>query len=194
MTSKLLIAGHFATASLLFLTALLVACQASLPTPPISPTASPTGFPSAPASIASPQASSPSGSEPTFAKVQQIMTESCMPCHNRQSLPMVIERVKQASFTQISGQSRLRLLTELEQLKQLMEKGLPISFDSQEELHKFFDAEPGTLFLMVEKGVMPPAWSAELMQQINWPGYQALTIENRIELLKYAKSYTKQQQ
>lgn len=175
--------------SLLLLAGLLVACQGSQVSLSISqPSASPQLSPTS-SSQPNPQISQSTDSNSDFLKVQQMMVASCLPCHDHQTLPTVIERVKQANFNQIEGLTRLRLLAELEELEHLMQNGLTLSFTNQEELHRFFVAEPGTLYLMLEKGKMPPAWAAELFKQINWPGYQTLTIENRIELLKYAKSF-----
>lgn len=125
-----------------------------------------------------------------FAKIQKIITSSCMPCHNRQNLPVVISRVEKAGFKDIDGDTRQRILGELGELEQYMKDGMPISFTGKEEVHKFFNATPGEFYMMLEKGLMPPPWAPELMKQIEWAGYQKLTIENRLELLKYAKPYT----
>ncbi len=125
-----------------------------------------------------------------FAEVQKILLSSCMPCHNRQNLPVVIDRVKKASFKDIDGDTRLRILGELEELEQYMKDGMPISFTGKEEVHKFFNATPGEFYMMLEKGLMPPPWAPELMKQIEWPSYQKITIEKRLTLLKYAKPYT----
>lgn len=182
MSHQLPHAGQWVWIGLILGTGLLFSCQADIPKSKLPET-----------QTALPSASIPAIADPAeFAKVQQILATSCMPCHNRQNLPVVLERVKQARFSDISGKSRLRILTELEGLSQLMQEGLPLSFTSQKELHQFFLASPGDFYNMLEKGVMPPPWGPELMQAINWPSYQALTLEDRLELLKYAKSVTQE--
>ena len=141
--------------------------------------------------LSSTQAASPTN-EVDFQKVGNIMRQSCMPCHNKSYLPQVINRVKVAKFKEIDGDTRLRILAELEELQRFMDEGIPISFTSEEQVHKFFRAVPGELYLMLEKGVMPPPWAPELMKQINWPSYTPLSWENRIEILRYAKPYSQQ--
>ena len=124
-------------------------------------------------------------------RIQTILTASCMPCHSRTALPQVIERTKQASFPSVDGESRERILAELEELQLYIDEGLPISFAEDEtELHKFFKSTPGEFYMMLEKGIMPPPWAPDLMKQINWPDYKHLTTEERIELLKYSKPYS----
>lgn len=139
--------------------------------------------------VASAHSSPPAGD---FKKVGDIMTHSCMPCHNKSYLSQVINRVKVADFKEIDGDTRLRILAELEELQGFMDEGMPISFTSEEQVQKFMQAAPGELYLMLEKSVMPPPWAEELMKQINWPSYTPLSWENRIEILRYAKPYSQQ--
>lgn len=178
MSHQLLHARHWVWAELMLVTGFLFSCQPDIPKSTLPKTQ--TALPSA--SIPATAAAS------DFAKVQQIMATSCMPCHNRQNLPVVIDQVKQAHFSSIGGKTRLRILAELEGLSQLMQDGLPLSFTSQEELHQFFLTNPGSFYTMLEKGVMPPPWGPDLIKELNWPGYQALPIEDRLELMKYAKA------
>ncbi len=119
--------------------------------------------------------------------VARAIASSCMPCHNKQTLETVIQRVQAAQFEAIEGESRLRILAELETLKAYMEDGIPLSFSSKAEVDKYLQSSRYPFYLMLEKGVMPPRWAAELMQQIDWPNYQVLPLSDRIEMLKYAK-------
>ncbi|MEZ0370639.1 MAG: hypothetical protein ACAI44_16230 [Candidatus Sericytochromatia bacterium] len=125
-----------------------------------------------------------------FNKIQTIIASSCMPCHNRQTLPEIVARTKKAGFKAIEGDTRSMILDDLHELEAYMESGLSISFTSKEELHKFFAATPGEFYMMLEKGLMPPPWAPGLMQEIKWPHYQPLSPANRVELLKYSKPYT----
>ena len=125
-----------------------------------------------------------------FNKIQTIISSSCMPCHNSGTLKQVIERTQKASFKEIDGETRIRILGELEELNHYMKNGMPISFTSEEELYKFFAATPGEFYMMLDKGLMPPSWGPELMKQINWPNYKVLQSQERIKLLKFAQPYT----
>lgn len=129
-------------------------------------------------------------SDADFNKIQSILSSSCMPCHNRRTLPEVIARTEKGKFKAIGDDTRLRILGELGELKDYMEGGLSISFTSKEELHKFFESTAGEFYLMLEKGLMPPPWAVGLTQEIKWPLYQKLSAENRLELMKYSKPYT----
>lgn len=126
----------------------------------------------------------------TFEGVFVALHNSCMPCHNHSTLPTVIARVKTADFSNIDGETRLRILGELEELKVLMDQGLPLSFVNKDNIHNAFTAMPGAFYTMLEKGSMPPSWAPRLMQEINWPHYVPLNWDKRIELLKYAKPYS----
>lgn len=167
--------------SLALITSGLLACQAQTPAQRPSQSSSQSPLP-----VTGPPSSN---SDDEFIKVQDIMSKSCLPCHSRQSLPLVISQLKQANVDQIEGQNRLRIVAELESLERLMEAGNALSFEDKREVHQFFEGHPGSLYIMLERGKMPPAWAPALMKQISWSGYQELSIENRIELLKYAKSY-----
>lgn len=134
--------------------------------------------------------SPPPISDEEFNKAQTIIASSCMPCHNRQTLPNVMALTKAAKFKAIGSDTRLRILGELGELKNYMDSGLSISFTSKDELQKFFGATAGEFYLMLDKGLMPPPWAPELMQQIKWPHYEKLTSAKRLELMKFSKPYT----
>lgn len=137
-----------------------------------------------------PVSSPPPISDEEFNKAQTIIASSCMPCHNRQTLPNVIALTQKATFKAIGSDTRPRILGELGELKNYMDSGLSISFTSKEELEKFFNATAGEFYLMLDKGLMPPPWAPELMQQIKWPHYEKLTPAKRLELMKFSKPYT----
>lgn len=127
--------------------------------------------------------------DPLFEQAFKVISSSCMPCHNRNTLPEVIARTQQADFKDIDGDTKLRILGELEGLQEAMKEGTPFSFTSREEMLKFFEAAPGELYTMVEKGVMPPPWATPLMKQIQLP-YVPLTPEKRVLILQFAKPYS----
>lgn len=127
---------------------------------------------------------------PDFAQVFTIVSNSCMPCHNSATLPVMIQRLKALPDQEIGGDTRLRVLGELEELKGFMDHDLPISFVSETELKHFFKASPGALYLMLERSQMPPSWAPELMQVLHWPHYKPLTWEDRITLLRYARPHS----
>lgn len=127
--------------------------------------------------------------DPAFEQAFTVISSSCMPCHNRNSLPQVIARARQADFKEIAGDTKPRILGELEELQEAMKAGTPFSFTSREEMLKFFEAAPGELYTMVEKGVMPPPWAVPLMKQIQWP-YVPLTPAKRVLILQFAKPYS----
>lgn len=157
------------------------------PTATSLPTNLPTALPSAAASSDFWTDNTP----PTYGEVFKITYRSCLPCHNRYTLPRVIERVKNASFSDIDGDTRLRILAELEGLHDLMTASPPYSFTlGQETLQQFFKVVPGGVYNMLSKGAMPPPWAPKLMQAIDWPNYTTLSYENRVELLRYARPYS----
>lgn len=126
-------------------------------------------------------------------EVYPILHRSCMPCHNSGTLPQVIERVQNTDFAAIDGdpgQTRERLLAELEELQQNMADGMPLSYTNKEKVHKNFAMLPGEMYLLLEKGVMPPPWGPELLKAIGWEDYQPLSAEERVTLLRYAKPYS----
>lgn len=126
-----------------------------------------------------------------YSEVFRITYASCLPCHNRNTLPQVIERVQAASFDTVDGETRLRVLGELEGLKALQDSGSDLGFSSgQEELMSLFKSMPGALYTMLDKGVMPPPWAQDLMEAIDWPNYERLSAEKRIKLLQFAKPYS----
>lgn len=127
---------------------------------------------------------------PEFQEIYGILTASCMPCHNRETLPQVIDKVKTASFQDIDGETRLRILGELEELAQYMKDGMPISFTGEQELHRFFAVTPGEFYMMLEKGMMPPPWAHAMFEKIEWPGYKTLGFEERVRLMQYAKPHS----
>jgi hypothetical protein len=103
----------------------------------------------------------------------------------------VIDRLKAAKFSTVDGEDRIRVLKELEGLKEMQDSGSALGFSSgQEELMNLFESVPGGFFIMLEKGVMPPPWAPALMEAIDWPNYERLSIENRIKLLQFAKPYS----
>jgi len=127
--------------------------------------------------------------------VYPLITRSCMPCHHSATLPEVIARVKALEpgrFKEEDGDTRLRLLGELEELQMHLDEGLPLSFTDREQVHKSFERLPGEFYLMLEKGLMPPPWGDDLLAAIEWPNYQPLSWEERVLLLKYAKPYSQQ--
>ena len=126
-----------------------------------------------------------------YSEVFRITYASCLPCHNRNTLPQVIERVKAATFSTVDGETRKRVLAELEGLKALQDSGSDLGFSSgQKELMSLFKSMPGALFTMLDKGVMPPPWAPDLMEAIDWPNYERLSMEKRIKLLQFAKPYS----
>ena len=176
--------------SLLFTLTLIVACPAA------EPSSSPT-----PKSSLAPQATpsqkvqtkimSPPAPQMSYGEVFKITYTSCLPCHNKNTLPQVIEKVKAASFAEVAGEPRSRILAELEELKAVMTDSPPFSFSSGEkELKEFFNAFPGEFHLMLERGVMPPPWAPELMKAIAWPNYKKLGVQERIKLLRFAKPFS----
>jgi hypothetical protein len=135
---------------------------------------------------------SPSTVNIAYSEVFRITYASCLPCHNRHTLPQVIERVKAGTFDSVDGEERLRILNELEGLKKRQDEGSALGFSSgQEELMNLFESIPGGFYIMLEKGVMPPPWAPDLMEAIDWPNYERLSIENRIKLLQFAKPHSK---
>lgn len=123
-----------------------------------------------------------------YGSVSVSIQNSCMPCHNKQTLPEVIERVQKARFQAIAGLSRERILAELEELKGAIEEGLPLDYQEKASVHQNLKSLPGELYLMLEKGQMPPRWAPELMQIIDWYYYEPLSPERRMEFLNYAKA------
>lgn len=123
----------------------------------------------------------------TFEQAHAVLATSCMPCHNRQTLPQVLEKVRLASFSEIDGESRLRIINELESLLAAILSGSPLDYSSAEHLQQNFQGMPGEFYNVLEKGVMPPSWAPELMRQIQWSGYTPLTPANRVLLLRFAK-------
>lgn len=133
---------------------------------------------------------SEAGEPADYHQIARGLSSSCMPCHNHATLTQVIERVKKADFQEIEGETRLRILNGLENLKTSMDQGLPISFTSQAQVDQFIKVTPGEFYMMLEKGLMPPPWAPELMRAINWPNYEVLALEDRVEMLKYAKPFS----
>lgn len=141
-------------------------------------------------SVQAAQFSPPPISDADYNRVGGIIASSCMPCHNRQTLPGVISLTQKAGFKAIGDDTRLRILGELGELKNYMDSGTPISFTSKQEIQDFFGATAGEFYLMLEKGLMPPPWAPQLMEQIKWPNYRRLSSEQRLELMRFAKPYT----
>ncbi|PIQ24430.1 hypothetical protein COW36_24575 [bacterium (Candidatus Blackallbacteria) CG17_big_fil_post_rev_8_21_14_2_50_48_46] len=113
-----------------------------------------------------------------------------MPCHNHQTLPEVIVKTQSLNAQNIAGESRIRILKELKELRTAQASGSPLSFMREEDLKNQFLAMPGEFYNLLEKGNMPPSWAPELMKQIKWPYYKPLTPKNRVLLLQYAKPYS----
>lgn len=137
-----------------------------------------------------PVASAVALSDDDFLRVQTIIASSCMPCHNRQTLPLVIEQTRKSNFKGLGRDTKLRVVGELEELENYMKSGLSISFTGKEELHRFFSSTAGEFYLMLDKQVMPPPWAQDLMTELKWPGYKPLSPDERLELMRYAKPYT----
>ncbi len=133
---------------------------------------------------------SAAGEPADYNQVARALSSSCMPCHNQAALSEVIKRVKAADFKEIDGETRLRILGELEELKVYMDEGVPISFTSKAQVDQFIKVTPGEFYMMLEKGGMPPPWAPDLMKAINWPNYEILKLEDRVEMLKYAKPFS----
>ncbi len=127
----------------------------------------------------------------TYEEISPIISMSCMPCHNRHTIGTVIERLEKTNLETLDGETKARVLAEITELRQYMEDGVPVSFTSEAEIQKFLKAAPGEFYTMLQKGVMPPGFAPELMQHIQFNEYKALTWENRIKLLNYAKPYSK---
>lgn len=149
----------------------------------------------APVSSASP-AASVSATEapktpPNFQEAFQIISKSCMPCHNHTTLEKVITQAKAAKFESIEDESKDRIVAALEDLQADMQDGLPLSYTTEANMQRLFTVMPGELVLMLEHGVMPPPWAPELMKTIEWDSYQPLTVEKRIALLRYGRSNSK---
>lgn len=131
------------------------------------------------------------GSDGDFQAAFAVIGKSCRPCHNRATLPEVIQRVQAANFTDIEGDTKHRLLAELEGLRdRMLNDGEALSFTSEAEIKRFLQETPGEFYLMLEKGVMAPPWAPGLMETIGWSEYVPLTVENRVKLLKFAKPYS----
>lgn len=136
------------------------------------------------------QNSSAQAQKVTFDQAFAVVSASCMPCHNLATLPAVIEKTRQASFQELDGEERVRIIHELEKLLEALKAGEPLNLVGEKELHQNFESMPGELYTMLEKGVMSPNWAPALMQQIQWPKYQPLTPENRVLLMQYAKPFS----
>ena len=129
--------------------------------------------------------------EVSYEDISPILSMSCMPCHNRHTIGTVIERLEKHPVQTLDGETRERVLAEIQELRQYMQDGVPVSFTSQQEIEKFLKAAPGEFYTMLQKGVMPPGFAPELMEHIGFSDYRPLTWENRIKLLQYAKPYSK---
>lgn len=125
-----------------------------------------------------------------FADAFAVISESCLPCHSQTALPEVIVRVKQAPFETMDGEKKERLVAELEGLLEALEEGDPLDYTSEANLNRTFKGLPGEFYLMLEKGVMPPPWAAEMMALIEWGGYRTLTPEKRGLLLNYSRPFS----
>lgn len=127
----------------------------------------------------------------SYEEISPIISMSCMPCHNRHMIATVIERLEKHSVESLDGDTRARVLAEINELRQYMEDGVPVSFTSQQEIERFLKAAPGEFYTRLQKGVMPPGFAPELMEHIGFAEYKPLSWENRIKLLQYAKPYSK---
>jgi hypothetical protein len=146
--------------------------------------------PTPPKSESQPVAQTLTTSESDFQAAFAVIGKSCRPCHNRATLPEVIQRTRAATFSDIEGDTRVRLLSELEGLYGRMKDGEALSFTSESEIKRFLNEGPGEFYIMLEKGVMAPPWAPALMNHIGWEEYVPLTVENRVKLLKFAKPYS----
>lgn len=128
----------------------------------------------------------------SFEQAFGVISHSCFPCHNVQTLPEVIRRTRRLKVEALGGEERLRLLVELENLYLLLKEGAPLNFVGKPEIHAQFESMPGELYTMLENGVMSPPWAPELMKAIGWPEvlYQPLTPEKRITLMLYVKPFS----
>ena len=131
-------------------------------------------------------------SDIAFQTVSTIISDSCMPCHNPSALNEVIQRTESADFTEIDNVTRLRILGELKVLQSLIAEGEPLRFTSQEAVEQLMKIKPADIYIRLEKGTMPPSWAPELMEKIDWPNYKKLALDNRIEMLKYAKTFAQE--
>lgn len=127
-----------------------------------------------------------------YEDVSDIFSNSCMPCHNHEFLPQVIQRLEdKKDVKEVDGETRERILAELYGLKARMDDGEPISFVSEKEVMKFLKSTPGEMYLMLEKGVMPASFAEDLMRVTEWPKYKTITPEERMRLLLFTKPYSK---
>jgi len=126
----------------------------------------------------------------SFEAAFSVITASCMPCHNVATLPTVIEKTRKASFSELDGEERVRIVNDLENLLAALKAGEPLNLVGEKEIQANFAAMPGELYTMLEKGVMSPAWAPALMKEIQWPQYQPLTPEKRVLLMQYAKPFS----
>lgn len=127
----------------------------------------------------------------SYEEISPIISMSCMPCHNRNTIGTVIERLEKHPVQTLDGETRDRVLAEIAELRQYMQDGVPVSFTSQQDIEKFLKAAPGEFYIMLQKGVMPPSFAPQLMEHIGFTEYKPLSWENRIKLLQYAKPYSK---
>ena len=133
--------------------------------------------------------SSSDASGTAFQNVSPIIASSCMPCHNPSTLNEIIQHTESADFTEIDNMTRLRILGELKALQSLIAEGEPLHFTSQEAVEQLMKIKPTDLYIRLEKGTMPPNWAPELMKKIDWPNYKKLALDDRVEMLKYAKAF-----
>lgn len=166
--------GHICLLSLL---CVLSACQSGVASSSLTPAPS-----------ASPSPVKAQSADAAYERAAAIISHSCMPCHNRQTLPEVMALTQAASFQKIGNMTRARILGELGKLKTDMDNGLPISFTSKQALEDFFKVTRGEFYVRLEKGLMPPAWAPEWMQELKW-GYQRLDAQERLELMRFARPY-----
>lgn len=166
----------------LIVSVLLAACQPAEKKPPTSQASQ----------RASPQVSQisiPEESPADYSLVASIIANSCLPCHNRQTLGDVIQLTQDARFAGAGDETRLRVLAALQRLASDMDEGIARNFTTQQEIEQLMHLNPELLPLVLEKGVMPPQWASDLMRKIDWPNYQALTVENRVEILQYTTQW-----
>lgn len=138
----------------------------------------------------SPRPSSSKKKKVYFGETYSVIVKSCMPCHNKRTLPNIIKEVKQANFKEIEEETKARIVGALEGLLQRQEEGELLSFDSEKNIQKFYRIAPGAMYTMVNLNVMPPPFAPELMKTIGYNRYVELSMQERIKLLKYANQYS----
>lgn len=131
-----------------------------------------------------------SGSQVLFKQAHSIMKRSCMPCHNKHRVSCLAQAIKRQDFKSIDGESRLRIVSAIKGLSEMIDEGMNLSFTSEKEIKQFLKEMPGGLYTMVDKGVMPPPWAPDLMKTLYLHTYRPLSVDDRIVLQKFAVKHS----